>query len=89
MFLEQHPSPEDIFAARHLDIPEPQVLPILPKDFFGGAMRTHNVLSSPKDYRLDFAPELASDPTVHALAISEFVLEDVGDGLRTALSTAG
>ena len=81
-FLEQHPSPEDIFAARHLDIPEPQVLPILPKDFFGGAMRTHNVLSSPKDYRLDFAPELASDPTVHALAISEFVLEDVGNGLR-------
>ena len=34
---------------------------------------------------LDFAPELASDPTVHALAISEFVLEDVGDGLRSAV----
>src|SRR5215216_248703 len=88
-FLEQHPSPEDIFYARHFDIPEPQVLPILPKNFFGGAMRTHTVLSSSKDYRLDFAPEVASDPTANALAISEFVLEDAGDGLRVRTIDGG
>jgi hypothetical protein len=81
-FLEQHPSPEEIFSAHHLDIPERRVLPILPKNFFGGAMRTHSVLSSPKDYRLDFSPELAGDPTANALAVSEFVLEEVGEELR-------
>jgi hypothetical protein len=81
LFLEMHPAPEELFRARDLDIPEQQVLPIVPKDFFGGAMRTHTILRSAKDFRLDFAPERAGDSPIGSVPVSEFVIEDEGDGL--------
>lgn len=73
LWLEQHPSPQEFFEARHLDIPETLVVPIYPKMTFGGAMRTQNKLSSPKDIRLDYAPELPSTTTEGSIPISELV----------------
>lgn len=80
MFVEQHPSPEDFSRAWNLDIPEQHVVPILPKNFFGGAMRTNQILKSPRQLRLDLAAESPGDLTYDALPVGEFVIEDQGSG---------
>jgi hypothetical protein len=81
MFVEQHPAPEEFAPAWDVDIPERRVVPVLPKNFFGGAMRTKHVDKAPKDFILDFSNETPSDPTANAVPFGEFVVEEVQDGL--------
>lgn len=81
MFVEQHPRPEEFTPAWDLDIPERRVVPVLPKNFFGGAMRTKHVDKAPKDFLLDFSNETPADPIANAVPFGEFVVEGGQDGL--------
>ena len=53
LFIQQHPSPQELFSALDRDIPQPRLVPIVPKGLFGDVTRVFPALVSPKDYRLD------------------------------------
>lgn len=80
LFLEQHPAPEEFASAWNADIPECRVLPVLPKTFFGGAMRTKLLAATPRDFFLDFAND-SPDPDPRAVPFAEFFIEESGDSL--------
>ncbi len=91
--LGQHPEPERLRAAIEADLPEPSVIPILPRMWhYAEAVasvgfpvpaingRLDVALRSPKDYYLDFTldPPFTRD---HLLPIGELVVEPSADGL--------
>jgi hypothetical protein len=80
-FLEQHPSPEDLFRAIELDLPAPRVVAVAPKHTQFATARTHVALVSPKDYRLEFALDSYRIPQSRTLPIGSLVIENCGDRL--------
>jgi hypothetical protein len=56
------------------------VRPVLPKDYFGGAMRTKSLETTARDFFLDFAND-SPDPHPKAVPFAEFVIEEDGGGL--------
>jgi hypothetical protein len=80
-FLDQHPSPEEIFQAIEIDQPEPQVIPFVPKQWPGVTTRTHPVLVLPRDFRPAFTNDSIGDSESQVLQVGDMVIEDQGDGL--------
>jgi hypothetical protein len=80
-FVEQHPSPKDLFEAVDLDIPEPRIMPQVPKYWHGESGRCHNVLLSPKDFSLEFAITSPGLPNTRLLPIGSLVIEKSGQFL--------
>jgi len=101
LFVAQHPAPERLRAAIEADLPEPSVIPVLPRMWrYAEAVasvgfpvpaisgRLDVALRSPKDYYLDFT----LDPPftrAHLLPIGELVVEPGGDGLVVGLRGGG
>jgi hypothetical protein len=81
LFLEQHPAPEEFFLAIDLDLPEPRLVPLIPKNFLGTISRVQPVLVSPKDFRLELAPSLTNAPKSQVIPYSAFVVERRDGGL--------
>lgn len=74
-FVSQHPSPEDLFQAIARDLPQPCVLPLLPKNSRGP------VLYSPRDLLLAFGDGAPHIPSASFLPTSAFVVEESGSDL--------
>lgn len=81
LFLEQHRSPEDLFAALEQDIPETRLVPVIPKQMFGSVARVLPALISPRDYRLELSPGPTNSPKSKLLPISDLIVEDGAGGL--------
>jgi hypothetical protein len=95
LFMARHPSSGDLLAAYEQDVPEPCILPILPKlwrqeetesrlglNLPGTTGRLDFGLVTAKDYRLEIAaasPELQGP---QALPIADLVIEDGSAGLE-------
>jgi len=80
-FLQQHPSPTELFEAIERDLPEPCVVPIPPRHWPGITSRTTLALVPPKDFRLALSYDAAGFPQSQTLPIGGLVIERSGDGL--------
>lgn len=81
LFIEQHPSPGDLFRAVDLDLPEPRVVPIVPKGMFGDVTRVFPALVTPKDYYLGLQPGPTQVADARYLPIGQLLVEEVGGEL--------
>ena len=82
LFIEQHESPQELFAAVEQDIAAPRLVPVIPKRMFGPVARVLPALISPKDYHLEFSPAPTDASRSKVLPISGLIVEEDGaDGL--------
>jgi hypothetical protein len=82
LFIEQHESPQDLFAALEQDIAEPRLVWVIPKRMFGPVARVLPALVSPRDYHLQFASAPTDASPARVLPISGLIVEeDDGGGL--------
>jgi hypothetical protein len=94
LFFTQHPHPEELRAAIEADLPEPDVIPVLPKGWLieqAAAVlklpmpavngRMDLALRSDKDYYLDYLLDPHSFPPSRVLAIADQVVEQGENGL--------
>jgi hypothetical protein len=80
--MAQHPHPEQMFEGMRSDFPVPHVIPVLPKSWPGGTMRTSFTLVSSFDYHLEATEDsVSSAPASQTLPISALVVEHSADGL--------
>jgi hypothetical protein len=78
LFVNQHPSPEDLFQALEIDLPQPRITPVFSKAI--ASARNILMLLSPKDYHLELTMDTASPLDVKTLLIGSLVIEDTGNG---------
>ena len=81
VFGARHPHPEEIYQAIEADIPEPQLIQVMPKHWSEFTARTQNDFISPKDFRLLIAHDSCGIPKSQAVPIGQLVIEDSADGL--------
>jgi hypothetical protein len=82
LFIEQHESPHELFAALEEDITGPRLVPVIPKRMFGSVARVLPALISPRDYHLEFSPGPIDASPSKVLPISGLIVEEDGvDGL--------
>lgn len=81
IFVNQHPSPPDLIKAFEADLPEPNIIPIPPRQWPTVTARTVLALVSPKDYALALSYDATSSTPEKVLPISAFVIEESGGGL--------
>jgi hypothetical protein len=94
VFLPQHPDPERLRAEIEADLPEPSIIPSLPKiwreaeidkalGFVPPAItgRLELALQSPKDFYLQIVPDPADVPASQTLPIADMVVEPGEGGL--------
>jgi hypothetical protein len=81
LFVEQHPRPEDLIKWVDIDLPEPGIRPISPKSWPRLTTRTQHGLVTQKDFTLEYAQDSSLYPRSQPLAISQLVVEDLGNGL--------
>jgi hypothetical protein len=56
LFMEQHESPVEFWNAYDWDIPEPRLMPLVPKYWPALTPRLMLTLATPRDYRLEMTP---------------------------------
>lgn len=78
LFLEQHPCPQELFRALELDLPEPRVVPVTPRQWPRVTSRIYPAFLSPRDFRLMFTQDACGVPLSQALPIGALVIEDLG-----------
>ncbi|HYG09873.1 MAG TPA: lantibiotic dehydratase [Pyrinomonadaceae bacterium] len=76
LFLEQHPSKQELFDAAQLDIPEPRIIVAPPKYGSGLSGRNHMALTLPKDFRLEFAANSDKIKQGQALPLAMLLIEE-------------
>lgn len=81
LFIEQHPSPQDLFQALDSDFPEPRLLPIVPKGLYNDVTRVFPALVSPKDYQLDLLTGPTEVPDSRYIPLGALIVEEDGDEL--------
>jgi hypothetical protein len=81
VFVNQHPSPEDMVRAVKEDLGGPRAVPLPPKDTLGLLARTSFGLMSPDDFRLEYGKDGLTNDRSKALPISSLVIEEEGDDL--------
>lgn len=79
IFVNQHPSPDELIEAYANDLPEPCIVPIPPRKWPTLTSRTALGLVAPKDYRLAISYDAATSGPV--LPISSFVIEEASGRL--------
>lgn len=79
--LTLHPRVEDLHRLWEADVPEPGILPGVPRESF--PVRVNRELATEKDYRLEWSPEIAGPPRARPLPIGELVV--VEDGGRVGV----
>jgi hypothetical protein len=97
LFYTQHPDPERLRADIGADLPEPCLIPVLPKGWYVDQTasslglpvpavtgRMELALNSPEDYYLDFSLDAHGFPASQVLPISELVVEPGENGLVVA-----
>ncbi|HEY0763776.1 MAG TPA: lantibiotic dehydratase [Pyrinomonadaceae bacterium] len=81
IFVGQHPSPEELFQALEIDLPESRVLPIASRTQPGGNARTSLLLLTSRDYFLDYSLDSAHIAPQRTLSLGNIVFEKNGAGL--------
>lgn len=81
LFVQQHPKPEELFAAIAADFPEPGVTIAPPKHWQNQTLRTSRMLVPPRDYRVELTHDSISPDRQTGVPISEVLIEANGDGL--------
>jgi hypothetical protein len=78
IFVGQHPSPEELFQALEIDLPEARVLPIAARHQPGANARTSLVLHTSRDYFLDYSLDSAYTAPTRTLSLGNIVFEKSG-----------
>lgn len=76
LFIQQHPSPSELFQSLEADFPEPRLVPVVAKSQRLESSRLVPGLISPKDFRLVLAAEPCNFPKSQAVLIAELVIEE-------------
>jgi hypothetical protein len=79
--VSQSPRPDDLIRALDLDLPEPRLVPVNPKNWAGATARTLPALISSKDFRLVLTPEPHEVPASQAVPLGSLVVEETGGAL--------
>ncbi|MCA1566101.1 MAG: lantibiotic dehydratase family protein [Acidobacteria bacterium] len=79
LFVEQHPHPEELFAAIESDMPRTHAVPMTPKEWL--TARINYILLSPENYRIEFTVNSFHRDRTKALPIAELVVEEKGRDL--------
>ncbi len=79
--VSQCPRPEELIRALDLDLPEPRLVPVNPKNWAGATARTLPALISAKDFRLILTPEPHEVPASQAISIGSLVVEETNGAL--------
>jgi len=88
LFVNQHPSPEDLVRAAEYDLGTPKAIAFPPRDTPELLARTFSGLVSSKDFRLEYAKDGFISDRSKALAISSLVVVET-DGVLTASTRDG
>ena len=78
IFVGQHPSPEELFQALEIDLPEARVLPIASRHQPGANARTSLVLHTSRDFFLDYSLDSAHSAPTRTLSLGNIVFEKSG-----------
>lgn len=82
VFLSQHPAPDELLRAHHLDLPETRAVPVIPKSFWPvKSGRLVPALTSPSEIHLEFGSDPSCDGQAAMLPIGSLVVEDSSNGL--------
>lgn len=81
LFVEQHPSPQEILRYAEIDTAGNKALPMTPRDFPDLTSRTNYVLISPHDPRIEFTRDSFTSDRSKALQIGSLVIEEQGSEL--------
>lgn len=81
VFVEQRPPGSDFYLAIERDIRAPRIVPMPPKHWHGRIGRCQNILVTPKDVCLEFAPHSPGLLNSRAMLIGDFVIAEEGDDL--------
>jgi hypothetical protein len=76
-FVGQHPAPAEMFAATERDLPEPQVIPVIPRNWPEITARTRSELITAKDFRLAFTYDACATEHSQPLSIGALVIERI------------
>jgi hypothetical protein len=79
--VSQSPRPEELIRALDLDLPEPRLVPVNPKNWAGATARTLPALISAKDFRLVLTSEPHEVPASQAVPIGSLVVEETDGAL--------
>jgi hypothetical protein len=83
LFVAQHPSPEELIRSAELDMPEPRVVPAIPKQWPELTARTSVALIKSKDPLLVVTHDTVGVPKSQALPIGSLVVEEIDGRLMT------
>lgn len=78
-FVGQHPTPEKLFNALDIDVPEIRLVTVTPKAMVTG--RNHPIFVTPKDLRIEFTRDPSNVPREKSLPIGETLIDETADGL--------
>lgn len=81
IFVGQHPSPEELFEALEIDLPETRLLPIASRHQPGANARTSLVLHTSRDCFLDYSLDSAHTAPTRTLSLGTVVFEKSGGRL--------
>ena len=74
--VAQHPNPEEIRRAVDSDFARPRLVAVAPRSWPNAALRTRTTLVSSKDVRVSLTQDSVPGPTINAIPIAEFVVEE-------------
>jgi len=74
LFMQQHESPEEFLKAFDWDMPEPRLMPLVPKYWPALTPRLMLTLATPRDYRLEMAPGPFDVPPASVLTSGQLVV---------------
>jgi hypothetical protein len=86
LFMEQHVSPEEFLKAFDSDMPEPRLMPLVPKYWPTLTARLMLSLATSRDYRLEMAPGPHGVPAARILTSGQLIVTRTAAGelvLRT------
>lgn len=69
--LAHHPCVEDLYRLWEADFPQPVIIPSVPRNVV--PVRMNRELAMPKDYRLEWAPDIAGPPNAQSLAAGDLL----------------
>ncbi|WP_437806163.1 lantibiotic dehydratase [Sorangium sp. So ce1078] len=78
VFLNQHPDPAALLSAIELDLPEPRIAPVIPKQ---RSTRADQISFCPHDIDVEIGATRSWRPRTHVVPISGLVVEEAGGQL--------
>lgn len=81
LFVAQHPAPAELFAAHEHDLPDPQVVPITPRNWPEMTSRTRSEFVTARDFRLAFTYDACIPAHPQLLPIGALIVEKGDAGL--------